>query len=321
MNKRFTLFLLVLLSPIATVASPNFSDQNSVANGFLQFINGVTAAVNNVLTTAAVQADVNLLWTFFALFLVIWTMYQYAFGKGQLVDLLSAAILIMIVKVLMSTFAILVDGIWEAANGFASAVQQGLIGTPDLFFAPTFIAKLLNSISWDTGSTLGFVSSLIMVFSVGFITMLTTVLSALSYIAVIWAFWGYSISKLIGLLFIPFLMYERLSWLFDGWLRFFFGFIFYAVIARINIALVAIALANYFGLSTSLGAIVTIDSGPISQLSQLLGIAVFTLVGIIATLSTGSFVAALVGGSAQSSGVGRLVSLAAFRSASALLKK
>jgi len=320
MYKRFLTLLSALLLPTLAAAAPDFSDQNTVANGFINFINGVTASVNTVLTNASVQADVNLLWTFFALFLIIWTMYEYMFGKGQLVDLLSAAILIMIVKVLMTTFGTLVDGIWGAANGFAGAVQEGLIGTPDLFFAPTFITKLLNNISWDTESALGLVSAFVMALSIGFITILTTILSALSYIAVIWAFWGYSIAKLIGLLFIPFLMYERLSWLFDGWLRFFFGFIFYAVIARINIALVAVALANYFGLSTSLGAIVTIDSGPISQLSQLLGIAVFTFVGIMATLSTGSFVASLVGGSSQSTGVGRMASFAAFRAASGLLR-
>ena len=106
----------------------------------------------------------------------------------------------------------------------------------------------------------------------------------------------------------PFLLYERLSWLFDGWLRFFFAFIVYAIISRLNLALVAMAFASYFQVTPSLGTQPVVTVPPITALSDVFGLLVFALVGVLALLSTGSFVSTIVGGSAASTGIGSMLS-------------
>lgn len=311
MNKiknSFGVFLAVTLLPSIAIAAPALDDVGSVESGFNQFLTNTTATVNAAVNSAAVQADVTLLWNFFAVLLVIWTMYLYAFKKGTIVDILSTAILIMIVKVLMGQFTVLTSAIWSAANGFAGDVQLALLGSSDLFFAPAFISNVVNSITFSSAGIFSPLTAVLSAIDIVIVGAVSLVLSALAYFATIWGFWGYSIAKLIGLLFVPFLLYERLSWLFDGWLRFFFSFVFYAVVARLNLALLALAFAAFFGVTPSLGGQPAITLAPITALSQVFGLLVFALVGILATLSTGSFVATIVGGSASSTGIGVMLS-------------
>lgn len=305
---KIVMLLMLLLGAGAAIAAPNMASPNSVTSGFDSFISGVNTKVANVLTSPIVMQDVMLLFNFFAVLLVIWTMYLYAFGKGTIVDLLSTAILIMMVKVLMGQFSVLTTAIWSAGNGYVSSVQTALLGNGDLFFAPTFIANLINSLDFSASPVVNFVNGFIAGIYIAIITVITFLLSALAYFATIWAFWGYTIAKLIGLLFVPFLLYERLSWLFDGWLRFFFGFIVYAIVARLNIALVALAIAAYFGVTPALGVMTPITVAPISSITQVFGLFVFCMVGLLAIVSTGSFVSTIVGGSASSTGIGSMLS-------------
>lgn len=309
--KNFIKSLLILFFFLWTSvanAAPTLDDIGSVEQGFKRFQNTTSTYVDAAINSAAVQHDVMLLFNFFAVLLVIWTMYLYAFGKGTLVDLLSTAILIMIVKVLMGQFTILTGAIWSAANGFASDVQAGLLGTGDLFFAPAFIYNLIDSIFFQSNSNFSLVGSVLSAIYIAIVSGISLVLSVLAYFAAIWSFWGFSIAKLIGLLFVPFLLYERLSWLFDGWLRFFFAFIVYAIISRLNLALVAMAFASYFQVTPSLGTQPVVTVPPITALSDVFGLLVFALVGVLALLSTGSFVSTIVGGSAASTGIGSMLS-------------
>jgi hypothetical protein len=318
---RYLFLLFSFSSASVAYAAPDFADMGSLEQGFLNFVTTLSAAVTSAISSAAVQSDVNLLWTFFALLLVIWTMFEYSFGKGTVVDLVTTALLIMIVKVLMASFDPLTSGIWSAANGFASDVQTGLLGTPDLFFAPAFISRAFASITFSDASAVDIIGGIAAAINLAIYSVVSMILSALAYFAVIWCFWGYSIAKLIGLLFIPFLMYERLSWLFDGWLRFFFGFVVYAIVARLNIALTALAIAAYFGIPVANTTLIPISQPPLTHLSQILSLLAFAFIGILATLSTGSFVAAIVGGSAQSSGVGRMASRGALKLAGKMFGK
>lgn len=316
---QFWFFFLFLVPFTALGATPPLNDINSVEQGFKNFQSGVDASLSATINSAPVQADATLLWNFFALLLLLWTLYLYAFKKAGLVDILSTVILIMVVKVLMGQFEVLTTAIWKAANGFAGDVQLGLLGTSDLFFAPQYVTKIFNSITFDSSLSLNPLNTLMSALDIVIVSAISVVLSVLAYFAAIWSFWGYAISKLIGLIFVPFLLYERLSWLFDGWLRFFFGFILYAIVSRLNLALLALAVGAFFGTTPSLGGQPPIQMPAITALSQVFGLLVFSLVGILALLSTGSFVATISGGNAASSGVGNMLSKGAGRLAGKVL--
>jgi hypothetical protein len=84
--------------------------------------------------------------------------------------------------------------------------------------------------------------------------------------------------------------------LFDGWLRFLFGFLLYSVIARVNLTLVVLALSSLYGVPPLNPGVSTIHIGG-AMLFELGGLLAFVLVGILALISTGRFVSSVVGGS------------------------
>jgi type IV secretory pathway VirB6-like protein len=69
--------------------------------------------------------------------------------------------------------------------------------------------------------------------------------------------YGVVASTIIGLLgpiFIPFLVFEKLDWLFWGWLKAYLGFSFYKVIAAATLNILSHLLTQYFvGLGQNLG--------------------------------------------------------------------
>ena len=125
-------------------------------------------------------------------------------------------------------------------------------------------------------------------------------LSVFAYVSVIWGFWGFTLAKLVGLIFIPTLLYERLSWLFDGWLRFFIGFLVYYIIARLNVVLVACSIALYFGIGIPFTATpgAPIELPFMASIFDALGVFVYMFVGLLSLFSTGKFAATIVSGAA-----------------------
>jgi type IV secretory pathway VirB6-like protein len=55
-----------------------------------------------------------------------------------------------------------------------------------------------------------------------------------------------TIIGLLGPIFIPFLVFDKLDWLFWGWLKAYLGFSFYKVIAAATMNVLAHVLTNYY---------------------------------------------------------------------------
>jgi len=142
-------------------------------------------------------------------------------------------------------------------------------------------------------------------------------LSALAYVSVIWGFWGFTLAKLIGLTFFPTLLTQRFNWLFDGWLRFYAGFLMYYIIARLNVVLVAISLAVYFNVQLTPNPGPPVELPMMSSLFDAIGIFTFMFVGLLSLFSTGKFAATIIAG-AGGGGMGSAV-LGASRTAARLV--
>jgi len=101
--------------------------------------------------------------------------------------------------------------------------------------------------------------------------------------------YGVVASTIIGLLgpiFIPFLVFEKLDWLFWGWLKAYLGFSFYKVIAAATLNILSHLLTQYFvGLGQNLGdPQMMIAAFPF--LIILVGITAFLLIKIPAMVHT-----------------------------------
>jgi TrbL/VirB6 plasmid conjugal transfer protein len=83
----------------------------------------------------------------------------------------------------------------------------------------------------------------IVYFAVQFLlAMLAAIVSAiLAYGAI-----ASTIMGLLGPLFIPFLVFDKLDWLFWGWLKAYLGFSFYKVVAAATLSVLSHVLTNYY---------------------------------------------------------------------------
>jgi len=132
----------------------------------------------------------------------------------------------------------------------------------------------------------------------------------LAVLTVTWAIWGYSLAKMIGWMFIPMLMFQRLEWLFSGWLRLFFGFLLYNVIARVNLVLVALILKNLLG-ATSISPTQDMPfQMAMTSIYDVAGVLVFLVVAVLALISTGKFASTIAGSGGGGGGLRQFINFA-----------
>ena len=136
-----------------------------------------------------------------------------------------------------------------------------------------------------------------------FIFLMLLVLFAITYAQVIWAHIALAILTILGPIFIPFLVFEPLSFLFWGWFRAMITYSLYGVIAG---AILRVFSAVGLSFVTSISAATT-NPGWQSELDWLmwvLAVVPLFLAGILASLKCGELASMLVtGGGAAGSGL------------------
>ena len=136
-----------------------------------------------------------------------------------------------------------------------------------------------------------------------FIFLMLLVLFAITYAQVIWAHIALAILTILGPIFIPFLVFEPLSFLFWGWFRAMITYSLYGVIAG---AILRVFSAVGLSFVTSISAATT-NPGWQSELDWLmwvLAVVPLFIAGILASLKCGELATMLVtGGGAAGSGL------------------
>ena len=147
-----------------------------------------------------------------------------------------------------------------------------------------------------------------------FMALMMLVLSAVTYAQVIWAQIALTILIILGPIFIPFLVFEPLSFLFWGWFRAMITYSLYAVIAG---AVLRVFSAVGVAFITSMGtADLNIDS-LIEVGLWMLAIVPFFIAGMLASLKCGELASMLVtGGGAGGSGLMGMATTGAMAAAS-----
>ena len=83
-------------------------------------------------------------------------------------------------------------------------------------------------------------------FVYGVIQVLLAACSAIISMIIAYGAIGVTIMGLLGPIFIPFLVVEKLEWLFWGWLKAYLGFAFYKVVAAATLNVLSHVLAQYY---------------------------------------------------------------------------
>jgi TrbL/VirB6 plasmid conjugal transfer protein len=315
----FVVALLGLMAPELAFAADTFPLPNAYTK-IDQFTADLDANINRALTSGAVRQAVNAMFLAMAVGLFVFKFVGYAMRGFDVMDIIELMLSILFVFVLLNSYAVIFPAIRDGALSLGDAVSSGIMGSrPGQGFARSMLSRFAemtftpkcNGV-WEClgGSILALIATLL-----GWTAVI--VLGIVAVLVDVWCSWGFAIAYAVGFVMIPFMLYERLSFLFDGWLKFFFGMGVYAILAKVNLALVFKAMQLMLGSS---GAVNSLGSGaferPIEGFVDIAGLLVFVVVGIFALCATGRFSQAIVMG-AGGGGIGGMVQSAAKTAAKA----
>lgn len=296
----FCLHTLVYADPL-TNNSPT-----DIGTGFNNAENKISAMVSNGINGADYQTMAQVIFICCAVYFIVTTMMKYTFLAVPFSSVMTMVFAVLFVKALMVDYDPLTNAAYGIATGIANALQKGMIGTTDPFFAPEFLAKIMSNMTF-AGSGASISAALFRIAVLLVISLVSMVLSAVAFSSSIWGFWGYSLLKTIGLVIMPTMLVERFSFVFDGWLRSMVGFLVFLVIARVNCVMVAELIAVYFNTSLSVTAqVAALEIPKISSLFEVLGLFIFSLVAILSLFATAKFASGVVAG-AGAGGMGGAV--------------
>ncbi|TVO39928.1 type IV secretion system protein [Vibrio algivorus] len=226
--------------------------------------------------------------------------------------ILVCVILIITTTYLCTHFIEPMDVIWQSANAISLSFLEGVTGNRD----PLYLTKWLNhtlyrlviddpSLMLDTGYVI--IMALLWEAAIALVTLMM-------YLVGIWATWGFALSKLLAMLFIPCLVYPPTRGYFDAFFKFFLGFVILLLVMRITGAIAALTLQAQFqtlGLTCSSVVSCAIRDGtevnPTMQLTMIITCFLCTL--LVASSFKFAYELAGVCGSASGGAVGSLTSL------------
>lgn len=161
---------------------------------------------------------------------------------------LSFFMLITFAYVLVRYYDTGIPGIGYSLKGFINGGAQqlvSLIGTDSA-------ASILNTLRQaESKEGPGMMSTLVNPYNAIIFALIQVLIAALSALISVIIAYGAVASSIIGLLgpiFIPFLVINKLEFLFWSWLRAFLGFSFYKVVAAATLSVLSHLLAHYYAL-------------------------------------------------------------------------
>lgn len=295
----------LLALPLVGWAVPDYSNVRESYDAFdlfVQAVKGYLVLITGPGTPGALIS--SMLFLAIAIYVFSMALAKWMMRQTDLFDVGIAVLLIFIVKTLQTFYDNLTEILHSFSTDLAGAIQQPIVGTTDVLFAPAYIHNIMTNITLTPTDIFTGIESVI---AIVLAYLLAGLLSVVSFFTVAWGTWGYAVAKLIGWVFIPFLMVPRLSFLFDGWFRFLVGFLIYDVLARLNIALSLVLFTTYFGLPLSAGSVGSSIAMPGLTFSEFAGFFVLAIVALVGLMATGKFSIAIASGvGGVGSGLARL---------------
>ncbi|GLQ00086.1 hypothetical protein GCM10007891_19390 [Methylophaga thalassica] len=314
------LLWLLLDSNMAIAADVDYGSYKVAHSSFETFLREVGSYVEALLAPDSKAAQfINAEFITFATIRLSMILSKWAMDSAELIDIFAVVLLISIVQILIDFYDILTTGLLTWSGDLAGIIQYTIVGNDDVFFITSYLSNVVDKISFtdDSWSLMPDLMNVLMLF---ICTGLLWLVSIAAFFGMAWSIWGFALAKLIGWFFLPFLLLDKTATLFDGWLRFFLGFLFYAVIIRVNGSLVAVMMKAYFDIPLGVDAEIqniVITANSFSDVGALMSMC---LVSILALFATGKFAVAISGGVGGFGGTLSQVALAGAGGVSRYLK-
>jgi hypothetical protein len=277
----------------------------------------ITQKIGDALGTHEIEMVVNVLFSALALGLFVWKFSGYALRGFDLLDMMALMMTLFFVYLILSAYKAIFPAIFGAGRYVSDVLGAGISGRDPKVSLAENIFGMVVQVDFHSSCDLfdclgpGIMSWIAAIFAY----IIVIALGIIATLVELWTMWGFQIAYAIGWLTVPFLLFERLSFLFDGWLKFFFGMVVYVMVAKVNLALVLLGLEIMFGIAHG-GGIPDTQTVDVDGFFSIVGMLVFLAVGIATLYSTGRFASAIVQ-NAAGGGVGEVVQRAASAAATA----
>lgn len=216
----------------------------------------ITQACSSLTSTVAPSIDAIGVHICVALatIMLVWFGVQEALASAQggpgfsMAKFLSFFMLITFAYTMVKFYDSSIPGIGYSLKGFINGGAQqlvDLIGTD----STSQILSILKQAEAQEGP--GMVSTVASPYNAIIFALIQVLIAALSAIVSLIVAYGAVASSIVGVLgpiFIPFLVFDKLEFLFWGWLRAFLGFTFYKVVAAATLSILSQLLAHYYAI-------------------------------------------------------------------------
>ncbi|HJV61880.1 MAG TPA: type IV secretion system protein [Albitalea sp.] len=304
------------------LAAPAHAGVRDAFNQIGRYEDTIVQRVTTVVQGRELQTVAMRLFAVLALSLFILKCTGWALRGFQLADMVHTMILILMTGAILAGYPSIVSAIFDATQYVGQALLAGIAGVPFSTADPAALpTKLVQMLSGIGDSVVANCSSSLLhplacikdaVVSLIVALVLSVVLALLCIMIMvvdIWGFWLYAIALAIGPVMLPFTLYKRLAFLFDGVLRFFFGTVIYVVIAHVNLGLVAVAILTSLGGSVSglmSGSFTAPTQAPINDFADVAGLFLVCIVGVFTLGATGRFANSVISGAVAEVSFGKI---------------
>src|SRR5580704_5199621 len=211
-----------------------------------------------------------------ATIMLVWFGVQEALASAQggpgfnIGKFLSFFMLITFAYVLVKFYDSSIPGIGYSLKGFINGGAQYLVSQIGTDSAANITSTLKQA---ESVEGTGMVSAAMNPYNAiifALIQILIATLSALVSVIIAYGAVASTVTGILGPIFIPFLVFEKLEFMFWGWLRAFLGFSFYKVVAAATLSILSQLLAHYYAMMSGF-----VDPGTMVQQLPVLILLVF----------------------------------------------
>lgn len=295
--------LCLLAGPAHAQEVPDIPFLHDIFVSLRKVSDTMNASIGTALGTAQISRIINVLFASLATLLFVWKFSGFALRGFDLMEILELMFTIFYVYLFLTAYRTLIPGIAEAGRFIGDALA-GTIGgaTGKATLAESIFSMLLQlTLRPNCEGLLGCANGAgllaIGTAMLGFVAIIT--LGIIATIVETWMQWCFMVAYAFGWFTIPFLLFRQLSFLFDGWLKFFMGVIMFDLVAKITLAIVLLCFKVIQEAAPgSTGA--TID---VHRPFDLIALFLFIVVGAVILTATGRFATALTAGVSGVTGV------------------
>lgn len=297
---------LVFIQPAEAALSDTM---RGIFDGALSdFVNGIMGDTGN-----AIYSWSWMMFLALAFLMIVIEVVKFIFEGVNAASNLEALIYFFTTLALMGSYNAFTEAIWGVGVGLSNGYQEYLVGNTDNFFLSQWLNKALGAVVLDD---LDIFDTIKLIMYAGQWTIVCALLDLVFWLAALWAEFGYALAKVTGLIFIPFLLLPATRPLFDGWFKFFCGFVFLLIILKATMVVCAICIKAVL---ESIGVSFSGDYGDPVQVVQiakdnmyvLADVSAMMLIAVLFILSSFAFASMIAGGVGNlSGGLGKAANMA-----------